>query len=70
MSAAPDSAPRILVVEDDYFVALDLEGGLREAGLQVLGPCPTAEAPPPLAEPEHQALRVQDIRLPVRINGS
>ncbi|MDQ7246655.1 response regulator [Dongia sedimenti] len=55
--------PRILVVEDDYFVALDLEGGLREAGMEVLGPVPTAEEALALAKAEHPILAVMDIRL-------
>jgi DNA-binding NarL/FixJ family response regulator len=55
--------PRILVVEDDYFVAIDLEGGLREAGLQVLGPVPTAEEALALAKAERPVLVLMDIRL-------
>jgi DNA-binding NarL/FixJ family response regulator len=63
MPATPDSPPRILVVEDDYFVALDLEGGLREAGMQVLGPVPTAEEALALAKAERPVLALMDIRL-------
>jgi DNA-binding NarL/FixJ family response regulator len=63
MSAALESAPRILVVEDDYFVALDLEGGLRAAGLEVIGPVPTAEEALAVARAERPALAVMDIRL-------
>ena len=64
MPATPDSVPpRILVVEDDYFVALDLEGGLRAAGMEVLGPVPTAVAAIALAKAEHPLLAVMDIRL-------
>jgi DNA-binding NarL/FixJ family response regulator len=63
MSAALESAPRILVVEDDYFVALDLEGGLRAAGLEVIGPVPTAEEALVVARAERPALAVMDIRL-------
>jgi DNA-binding NarL/FixJ family response regulator len=55
--------PRILVVEDDYFVAIDLEGGLREAGLQVLGPVPTAEEALALAKAARPVLVLMDIRL-------
>ncbi len=69
MSATADSAPRILVVEDDYFVALDLEGGLREAGMQVLGPVPTAEEALALAKAEHPVLAVMDIRLAGAMDG-
>jgi DNA-binding NarL/FixJ family response regulator len=63
MPATPNPAPRILVVEDDYFVGLDLEGGLRDAGMQVLGPVPTAEEALALARSEHPVLAVMDIRL-------
>ncbi len=64
MPAMPDSAPpRILVVEDDYFVAMDLEGGLRDAGMQVLGPVPTAEEALAIAKAERPTLAVMDIRL-------
>ena len=64
MSNLPtDAGPRILVVEDDYFVATDLEGALREAGLQVLGPVPTAEEALALAKTEHPVLALMDIRL-------
>jgi DNA-binding NarL/FixJ family response regulator len=63
MPATTPSAPRILVVEDDYFVALDLEGGLRAAGLEVVGPVPTAEEALELAKAEKPLLAVMDIRL-------
>jgi DNA-binding NarL/FixJ family response regulator len=63
MPASSSSAPRILVVEDDYFVALDLEGGLRAAGLDVIGPVPTAEEALLLAKSERPTLAVMDIRL-------
>src|SRR3569832_1789960 len=63
MPIADQPAPRILVVEDDYFVALDLEGGLRAAGLDVVGPVPTAEEALSLARTERPALAVMDIRL-------
>jgi len=63
MPASASPAPRILVVEDDYFVALDLEGGLREAGLDVIGPVPTAEEALVLAKSERPVLAVMDIRL-------
>lgn len=35
---------RILVVEDDYFVADDLSRGLAEEGAEVLGPVPSVAA--------------------------
>jgi DNA-binding NarL/FixJ family response regulator len=63
MPASTSSAPRILLVEDDYFVAIDLEDGLRNAGMQVLGPVPTAEEALALARSERPTLAVMDIRL-------
>ena len=30
---------RILIVEDDFFIRIDLESILREAGAEVIGPC-------------------------------
>ena len=63
MPSTTDPGPRILVVEDDYFVGLDLEGGLRQAGMQVLGPVPTAEEALVLARAERPVLAVMDIRL-------
>ena len=63
MPSITDPAPRILVVEDDYFVGLDLESGLRQAGMQVLGPVPSAEEALALARVERPVLAVMDIRL-------
>jgi DNA-binding NarL/FixJ family response regulator len=61
--AKTDPKPRILIVEDDYFVAMDLEGGLRDAGMEVLGPVPTAEEAIALARSGNPILAVMDIRL-------
>jgi DNA-binding NarL/FixJ family response regulator len=55
--------PRILIVEDDFFVALDLEAGLTDAGLRVVGPARTAEEAVALARAEKPQLAVMDIRL-------
>ena len=35
---------RILVVEDDYYLATDTARALKGAGAEVIGPCPTEEA--------------------------
>jgi DNA-binding response OmpR family regulator len=35
---------RILVVEDEYFVATDIAHALQEAGAEVIGPCRTEDA--------------------------
>jgi DNA-binding NarL/FixJ family response regulator len=55
--------PRILIVEDDFFVALDLEAGLTGAGMKVIGPARTAEEAVALARAESPDLAVMDIRL-------
>jgi DNA-binding NarL/FixJ family response regulator len=55
--------PRILIVEDDFFVALDLEAGLTDAGMKVIGPARTAEEAVALARAEKPRLAVMDIRL-------
>lgn len=45
MTDAPDLTTRkVLVVEDDYFIASDMAAALRGAGAEVLGPCPNQEA--------------------------
>jgi len=35
--------PRILVVEDDFFIAMEIADALKQGGFEVLGPCPTVE---------------------------
>jgi DNA-binding NarL/FixJ family response regulator len=55
--------PRVLIVEDDFFVALDLEAGLVAAGMKVVGPARTAEEAVALARTEKPRLAVMDIRL-------
>jgi len=69
MPATTAPAPRVLVVEDDYFVAVDLEGGLRDAGIEVVGPVPTAEEALALAKSERPLLAVMDIRLAGETDG-
>lgn len=44
MPDAPLSGRRVLVVEDEYFLARELERGLRAAGSVVIGPVPSIEA--------------------------
>lgn len=43
--AAPDlSGKRVLVVEDSYFIAVEIADALSGAGAEVLGPCPNEKA--------------------------
>lgn len=38
--ARPGVAPRVLVVEDEFFIADDIAGALRALGAEVVGPVP------------------------------
>jgi two-component system, response regulator PdtaR len=53
----------ILVVEDDYLVASDIETTLVEAGLDIVGIATTADEAMELAASQHPTLVVMDIRL-------
>ncbi|AEG56870.1 response regulator [Sinorhizobium meliloti] len=54
---------RVLVVEDEIWIALDLEAAFLDVGAQVVGPCATLEAALVAAKNEALALAVLDIRL-------
>ncbi|HEY6834714.1 MAG TPA: response regulator [Pseudolabrys sp.] len=54
---------RILLVEDDFIVAGELEYWLREAGFDVVGPAATADDAVRLAVEAKPRLVVMDIRL-------
>ena len=56
------SAPRVLIVEDQYFVAVDCELQLRSVGIECVGLATTAEALD-IAEREHPDFALMDIRL-------
>jgi DNA-binding NarL/FixJ family response regulator len=55
--------PRILVVEDDFLIAMQTEIALTTAGFEVVGPATTAEEAVALAGETQPALAVMDIRL-------
>ncbi|HEX6374287.1 MAG TPA: response regulator [Allosphingosinicella sp.] len=57
------AAPRILLVEDDFLVGMEVELGLEEAGYEVTGVAATAEEAVALASARRPALIVMDIRL-------
>jgi two-component system, response regulator PdtaR len=61
--------PRILIVEDDYIVGLEIEAGLADAGFEVVGNAKSAEEAVRLATREHPMLAVMDIRLAGRSDG-
>jgi DNA-binding NarL/FixJ family response regulator len=61
--------PRILIVEDDYVVGLELENALSEAGFGVVGTANSAEEAVRLAISERPILAVMDIRLAGKRDG-
>jgi DNA-binding NarL/FixJ family response regulator len=54
---------RVLVVEDDYLVAADIEGELTAAGYEVVGIAGTAHEAVALARSRRPAIVIMDIRL-------
>jgi hypothetical protein len=40
-----DRSPRILIVEDEYYLANDLAKGLKTAGMTIVGPVGTPKRP-------------------------
>jgi DNA-binding NarL/FixJ family response regulator len=54
---------RILIVEDDFFVSLEMETALTDAGFEVVGPANTAEEAETYALEQRPDLVVMDIRL-------
>jgi DNA-binding response OmpR family regulator len=55
--------PRILIVEDDYLVAMEAEAAVVEAGFEAAGLATSAEEAVRLAKSERPTLAVMDIRL-------
>jgi DNA-binding NarL/FixJ family response regulator len=68
-SGAIHERARVLVVEDDFLIAMQTEGALREAGFEVVGPATTAEEAVALAAEERPFLAVMDIRLAGKRDG-
>jgi two-component system, response regulator PdtaR len=60
---------RILVVEDDFLIALQTESALTEAGFDVVGIATTAEEAIALAKEKRPLLAVMDIRLASERDG-
>jgi DNA-binding response OmpR family regulator len=61
-AALPLAGVRVLVVEDDNLIAMEIESVLAEAGAQVVGPCRTPSEALPFVEKSLSAA-VLDIRL-------
>ena len=59
----PAQAARILIVEDDFLVASDVEAALLDAGFDVIGVAETSAAALALATAQKPSLIVMDIRL-------
>jgi DNA-binding NarL/FixJ family response regulator len=62
-------SPRILIVEDEFLVATEIEAGLSENGFDVVGIATTAAEAIRLAKTERPTLIVMDIRLHGRRDG-
>ena len=64
-----DAPERILVVEDDFLVAMQMESALTEAGFEVAGVASTGEDAIALALSERPRLAVMDVRLAGKRDG-
>jgi len=64
-----DEPARILVVEDDFLIAMQTEAALAAAGFDVIGTAATAEQAIELAEKQRPVLAVMDIRLASKRDG-
>ena len=64
MTDLPDLSGRIiLVVEDEYLIANDTAAALREAGAEVMGPCPDEEAAGRLLDRQRPTHALVDLNL-------
>ena len=54
---------RVLIVEDDPFIASDLEGALSEAGCEVCGVAPSERVALKMADATRPAFAVVDVQL-------
>jgi DNA-binding NarL/FixJ family response regulator len=71
IGAAADGPPpaRILIVEDDFLVATQLETGLTEAGYQIAGVAMSADEAIALAKSARPTLAIVDVHLIGRRDG-
>jgi len=65
----PEKSHRILVVEDDFLIAIEIETALSEAGFAVAGIAATAEEALEMAGSRSPTLAVMDIRLAGKKDG-
>ena len=61
--------PRILILEDNYLIATQIEAALMQAGFDIAGIASSAEEATELAASERPALVVADIRLAGKRDG-
>ena len=63
MASETPSSRRILIVEDDYFIANDLASGFTAAGLRIVGPVPSLAKALAMVEAENLDGAVLDVNL-------
>lgn len=64
-----EKAARILIVEDEYLIALEIENRLVDAGFEVVGIAMTADEAISIAGSTNPDLAITDIRLAGRRDG-
>jgi two-component system, response regulator PdtaR len=64
-----DQQRRVLIVEDDFLIAMQAEAALLDAGFSVSGVATTAEEAVAMAREHQPALVIMDIRLAGRRDG-
>lgn len=65
----PQTGPVILIVEDDFLIAADVEASLKSAGFNVCGIAASADDAISLAKAHNPALVIMDIRLVGKRDG-
>ena len=63
MKPKPDSESLLLIVEDDFVLAADMQDALSKAGFHVLPPVRSAEEAMQVARDHHPVLALLDIEL-------
>lgn len=69
VAKAAQQRPAILIVEDDFLIAMEAESALIAAGFQISGIAATAEEAISLARAHKPAIAIMDIRLAGRRDG-
>jgi DNA-binding response OmpR family regulator len=65
----PAALPRILLVEDEFLIAMSLEGDLRDGGYDVVGIAHSANDAVAMAKAERPDIVLMDIRLVGKRDG-